>query len=164
MGKPEEHSADFPMFFDLHQRSVLVVGAGKIAARRARVLAEFGARVEVVAPDGCDEMERLSAEDCVMWRRREFADSDICGRFLVVAATDEPSVNQRAVCLCREAQILVNHAGDKSQCDFYFPGIAREGNVVVGVTASGSDHRLAKTVTEGIREWMKEEGSRYLTK
>ena len=43
--------AYFPLFFDLEEKWVLVVGAGSVASRRIRVLLEFGARVAAVAPE-----------------------------------------------------------------------------------------------------------------
>ena len=43
--------AYFPLFFELEEKWVLVVGAGSVASRRIRVLLEFGARVAAVAPE-----------------------------------------------------------------------------------------------------------------
>ena len=80
----------------------------------------------------------------------------IDGCDLVIAASDDSLVNRQAAELCRERQILVNHAGDKGLCDFYFPGIAREGNLVAGVTASGKDHRMASEVTGRLQSWLKQ--------
>ena len=45
----------------------------------------------------------------------------------------------------------------KTKCDFYFPGIVQNGNVVVGVTASGSDHKEARKTVEKIRSIFPEE-------
>lgn len=56
----------FPMFISLEGKSVLIAGAGKIGSRRARILAEFGAEVTVVAPDGCEEMS-----DLLQWYQTE---------------------------------------------------------------------------------------------
>ena len=42
---------NFPLFIDLKDKKVLIVGAGAIAARRATVLTEFGTKVTVVAPE-----------------------------------------------------------------------------------------------------------------
>ena len=76
--------------------------------------------------------------------------------FLVLAATDCPEVNGQIVVECRGKGILVNHGGDKSQCDFYFPAVAREGDLVIGLTAGGSDHKLVKKAAAWIRSHMKE--------
>ena len=66
-------------------------------------------------------------------------------------------MNHQAVIWCRERGILVNAADRKEECDFYFPGIVQNGNVVVGVTASGSDHKEARKTVEKIRSIFPEE-------
>ncbi len=148
----EPAPAYFPLFFNLKDRKILVAGAGTVGSRRAALLAEFGARVKVVAPEGNDRMEELAAAGQVSWERRSFVPDDLEGCFLAVAATDDAAVNDRIAGLCREQKIPVNHAGDQSRCDVYFPGIARKDGVVAGITASGTDHGLAKQVTEKVRE------------
>ena len=153
--KKAEQTAYFPMFFNLEHQNVLVAGAGKIASRRAEVLAEFGADVTVVAPEGGELMERLYREQTVRWERRKFEAADMEGRYLVIAATGDAGLNTEIAAACREKGILVNHAGDKSQCDFYFPGIAREGSIVAGVTTSGKDHTLAGEITGQMQMWLK---------
>lgn len=154
--KQSDADAYFPLFFDVKHKRVLIVGAGKIAARRAETLTAFGAKVWVVAPSGSEQMERLAGEGMVCWERRCFIPDDIAGCDLVIAATDDAQVNGQVASCCRKRQVLVNHAGDKSQCDFYFPGVAREGSLVVGVTASGKDHRLASEVTGRLHSWLKQ--------
>lgn len=146
--------AYFPIFTDISHRRILVVGAGNIATRRAEVLADFDADVQVVAPEGTQRMEELERAARVTWHHRRFAESDLDGVWMVVTATDDAELNRAVAAACRARRIPVNHAGDKAQSDFYFPGIAREGNVVIGVTASGSDHKLARKVTGGVREWL----------
>lgn len=74
----------------------------------------------------------------------------------MIAATDDGEVNGQVVRLCRDRHILVNHAGDRSQCDFYFPGIAREGGLVAGVTASGKNHKLVSDVTGRLQSWLRQ--------
>lgn len=164
----------FPMFFRLSGRKVLVVGAGRIGSRRIEVLLSFGADVLAVAPKGHERMKALPAASeererqesvsaaseerftgRLTWERRRFCPSDLDGKFLAVAASDDPAVNDQIVRLCRSRGILVNHAGDQTQCDFFFPGVAREGNLVIGVCASGQNHGLVKEVSAALRSWLK---------
>lgn len=154
--KKAGQEAYFPLFFSMKGKAALVVGAGKIASRRAEILAEFGADVTVVAPAGSELMERLSREGAVHWERRAFRPSDIEQQMMVITATSDGELNTEIAAMCREKQILVNHAGDKSQCDFYFPGIAREGGIVAGVTTSGKDHGLAREITGQLQLWLKQ--------
>ena len=51
---------------------------------------------------------------------------------------------------------MVSHAGDESQCSFYFPGIAREGELVAGVVADGKNPSLAKQAAQSLRIWLKQ--------
>ena len=50
----------------------------------------------------------------------------------------------------------MNVCNDKEKCDFYFPGLAMTDQVVVGVTANGTNHKMAKKVVEKIREMLGE--------
>lgn len=149
----------FPLFFQLKGQRVLIVGAGKIASRRAEILAEFGAGVVVIAPEGAELMERLEQEGAVMWKKRRFKPSDVDTCYMVITATSDSGLNSEIAALCKSQHILVNHAGDKSQCDFYFPGIAREGSIVAGVTTSGRDHGLAREITGQMQTWLNQFGA-----
>ena len=149
--------AYFPVFIDLSGPAVLVVGAGKIAARRVQTLLDFAGRVTVVAPEVCEALEQLSAAGAITLRRRAFEESDLIGAGMVLAATGDAALNACVAEACRAKGIPVNVGSDKALCDFYFPGVARRGSVVVGVTASGTDHAEAKRVTAAVRRLLEEE-------
>ena len=123
----------FPLFVNLSGKKILIVGAGSIALRRAEALSPFGAELMVTAPEGRPEMEKLAA----VWNRRRFQEEDLEGAVLVLAATDDKELNSLVAELCRERGIPVNSCSDRTQCDFYFPGIARREND--GLGASGEN-------------------------
>lgn len=145
----------FPAFVDLSGRHVLVVGGGKIAARRINTLVQFCPNVTVVAPRLHPDIDALAGAGQVSVRLRPYREGDLDGADLVLACTDDADLNARIAAACRERDIRVNAASDKALCDFLFPGIARRGDVVVGVTAGGNDHALARRVTEDIRDYLK---------
>lgn len=155
-GEEAAETAYFPMFFDMTGQKIVIAGAGVIATRRAETLAGFDADLVVVAPDGTETMEQLERDGAVCWERRAFEESDLDGAYMVLAATSDRELNDTIVEMCRSRKILVNHAGDKNQCDFYFPGIARDGRIVIGATTSGKNHRLARQLTEGLRIWLEQ--------
>jgi siroheme synthase-like protein len=80
--------------------------------------------------------------------------TDISGADIVLAATGDAELNATICDDCRLRSIPVNASSDRTLCDFYFPGIVREENVVVGVTASGKDHAGARWVSEKMREML----------
>ena len=142
----------FPMFVDLTEKRVLVVGAGKIAARRVGTLTRFCDHVTVVAPSVHLDIEGMNVTLC----RRCYDPADLDGVDLAVAATDDAELNADIAKACRERGIPVNVASDQTLCDFYFPGVAVRGDVVAGVTANGKDHHLARQATEIVREALKD--------
>ena len=75
--------------------------------------------------------------------------------FFVLAAAGR-EVNETVVKDCRAAGIPVNDASCRENCDFYFPGIVKEGETVVGITAGGRDHKLAAALSGLVRRFMKE--------
>lgn len=76
---------------------------------------------------------------------------------MVIAATDDRKVNDDIYRICREEGIYVNVASDKEKCDFYFPGIVKYKEMVIGINASGLDHQKARRVREAIERVLVEE-------
>lgn len=118
----------FPMFVELEGCPCLVVGGGKVGARKAAALAAFGAKVRVV--------------------ERDFGDGDVEGVALAVAATDDREVNRRVAALCKARGIPVNVVDDPAHCTFIFPAIARKGPMTVAVSSGGACPVAAKLVRD----------------
>ena len=149
--------AYFPLFVDLSGKEIVVVGAGKIAARRIQTLCGFTEKITVIAPEASDAVLEMARGGAVRLLRRPYIQGELSREtYLALAATDNAEINQTVCRECREKGILVNVCSDKSLCDFYFPGIVRRENLVAGVTAGGTDHGLARRATEGIRRYFQD--------
>ena len=85
-----------PVFLGVHNRPCLVVGGGKVAERKVDSLLNAGAALTLVSPEITAEMDIIISGQNVQHHARPFADSDIDGQFLVVAATNNspPSFQQ----------------------------------------------------------------------
>ena len=151
----------FPLFVDLTQKKVMMIGGGRIASRRTLTLLDFVKRITVISPQLRPELESLALEDRIDIIKREFQPEDLTDADLVITATGVVDIDDQVWRLCREKQIPVNVSADQSKCDFFFPGIARNGDLVVGITAGGTDHHLAKRVTEAIRLQLEESKEQY---
>ena len=146
----------FPLFVDLSEKKVYVIGAGTIAKRRIRSLIDFTDCLTVVAPEVNPELNSLEQEKKIMILRKKFDLQDITDADLVIAATNDHTLNNDIYEFCRKNNIMVNVCNDKEKCDFYFPGLAMKENVVVGVTANGTNHKMARKAVEKIREMLEE--------
>ncbi|WP_243126607.1 precorrin-2 dehydrogenase/sirohydrochlorin ferrochelatase family protein [Hominisplanchenecus murintestinalis] len=148
---PDTKKPYFPMFIDLTEKKVVVAGAGTIAKRRIRSLLNFTNHLTVIAPEVNKELKSLEAEGLLTILKRKCEMEDFYSADLVIAATNDAQINNAIYDTCRKQGILVNVCSDKQKCDFYFPGIAMKDQVVVGITASGKDHKRAKALVEQIR-------------
>lgn len=140
----------FPLFIDISNKTFLVIGAGNIAARRILKLKEFGCKIIVVAKSIVVTIMDLQ-DDRLILKERAYDSSDVVGVDYVIAATNDKELNEKIVWDCNKAGIMVNDASNYKNCDFYFPGIVTEEEMVIGVTSSGSNHKLARRVASSIR-------------
>lgn len=142
----------FPIFLDLSDKEIMVIGGGRIATRRIRVLTEFSDHLFVIAPLVTEELEILAKEGQIQLIKEEYHRDRILGADMVLACTDNEQVNDTVYRDCKVLGIMVNVSSDKRKCDFYFPGIVTKDHLVVGVTASGEDHKKARKIRESIAE------------
>lgn len=132
-------SFKYPVFLDLTDVSVLVVGGGPVAWRKAEGLAGAGARVTVVAPEIVPELVALAA----VVVQRTYCSDDISGHRLVVTATSDRSVNAQVAIDATTAGVWVNSADDPANCSFILPAIARRGPLIAAISTGGASPALA---------------------
>jgi uroporphyrin-III C-methyltransferase/precorrin-2 dehydrogenase/sirohydrochlorin ferrochelatase len=147
MGHP-----DYPLTLDLAGRRALVVGGGKVAARRARGLLAAGAQVDVVAPWLCEELAEVVEAGEVRWHEREYAPGDVLEpvpAWLVHTATGDSATDHEVARAAEEARIWCVRADDASASSAWTPAVARGGDgspsegLTVAVSASGDPRRAA---------------------
>ena len=130
--------AYFPFMIDISGKKCLVVGGGKIAFHKVKILLEFGVKICVIAPFFSEDFACLENPDGqVLFCEREFLDSDIEGMDFVIAATDEEKINLRVSELCRKKGVLINVVDNKDACSFLFPAMIREKDMLVTVSSGG---------------------------
>ena len=129
----------YPVYLDLENQPVLVVGGGKVALRKTTGLVAVGARVTVVAPEWLAEFERLT----VRLVRRRFRATDLAGARLVFAATDDRRVNQKIGAAAKARGIWVNVADAAEECGFIVPARMERDGVQVAVSTGGVNPKLS---------------------
>lgn len=142
----------FPMFVDLSDKNIVVVGGGNIATRRVKTLLQFTRNITVVAPKITPDLMELSKANQVHLVIRPVKRSDFSAAYMVIAATNDRKLNDEIYRVCKEEGIYVNVSSDREKCDFYFPGVFMQDEIVVGITASGLDHKKARKVREEIQK------------
>ena len=138
-----------PITIKLKGRKCVVVGGGKIAWRRAKLLLVEEADVLIVSPEVLPELQELIEAEGVEWLPRTFKEQDVLNAFLVVAATDRREVNGAVAKSCSANQ-LVNIADDPENSSFHFPAVGRRGLLTVAVGTEGASPILAKNIRDDI--------------
>jgi uroporphyrin-III C-methyltransferase/precorrin-2 dehydrogenase/sirohydrochlorin ferrochelatase len=136
----------YPLLLDPTGRRVVVVGGGSVAARRVPGLVAAGSLVEIVAPEVRPELVDSGA----VISRRRYAPGDLAGAWLVLACTDDPTVNAAVAGEAERLRLWCVRADTASGGTARVPATARSGAVTVAVNA-GDDPRLAVAVRDAVR-------------
>ncbi|MFM8828366.1 MAG: bifunctional precorrin-2 dehydrogenase/sirohydrochlorin ferrochelatase [Actinomycetota bacterium] len=143
----------YPVFLDLHDRLVVVVGGGQVATDRAAKLVAHGARVRVVSPALGEAMASMVADGRVAEHRaRGYEAGDLDGAVLVVAATDDEGVNRRVRDDARALGALANVADDPEGSSAVIPALMREGDLAIAITTGGASPVVSRRIREDLQQ------------
>jgi siroheme synthase-like protein len=153
----------FPLFINLTGSDCVLIGGGQVAERRVKTLLEFGARPRVITPEVSLAILALAENGSLSLEKREYAGlEDIQGAVLVIAATNNRELNRRIARDAGEAGIPVNTADDPESCSFFFPALVRRGELVAGLSTSGSCPGLAARLRKELEEMWPEDWGKAL--
>jgi siroheme synthase-like protein len=144
--------AGYPANLLVRGRRVVVVGAGRIAARKIEPLLEGGAHVVVVAPAVGPEVSAWAEAGRLVLHERGFRDGDLDGAWLAFTATDDPVVNASVHAEGEIARVWVNSADDPANCSFTLMSVIRRGDLVVSVGTGGRSPALAAHLRKHLAE------------
>ncbi|MCF2954667.1 siroheme synthase CysG [Yersinia pestis subsp. pestis] len=137
-----------PLFADLKQRPVLIVGGGEVAARKIELLHRAGAQVWVVAQTLSSELEQQYQDGRIHWLAQDFLPEQLDNVFLVIAATNDTVLNAAVFAAADQRCILANVVDDQPLCSFIFPSIVDRSPLVVAISSSGQAPVLARILRE----------------
>lgn len=135
-----------PLFFDLKQQPVLLVGGGTIALRKARLLVKAQATVRVVAPKILPELASLVESNGGTCRTVAYQRSDLEQVVLVISATDITEVNQQVAEDCHRRSLPVNVVDNPQLCSVIMPAIVDRSPLIIGVTSGGEAPVMARII------------------
>lgn len=133
-----------PIFLDVKNKPCLVVGGGETAVRKIAALRRAGATVRVISPRLTERLGELAATGAIAHLQRPFEEADLSGVVLVIAATDDPTVNRRISGIAKGHGIPVNVVDQPEACSFIMPSIIDRSPVVVAVSTSTTSPVLAR--------------------
>jgi len=136
----------FPLFVDLRNAPVLVVGGGVVAERKIRLLLRADAAIQIAARELTEELASLESQQKLTHIAPEFEDRQVVGKRLIVAATDDKALNKRVAQSARAANVPVNVVDDPEQSTTIFPSILDRSPVIAAISSSGVAPVLARNL------------------
>jgi precorrin-2 dehydrogenase/sirohydrochlorin ferrochelatase len=140
----------YPIYLDIENRDVVIIGGGNVCARKAETMMKYGARVTVVSPEFTDEIEQWAREGCLGLKRKMYDPGDVEGANIVIASTDDQGVNEQIAADCRARRIPVNVVDVTPLCEFIVPAIIEKGSIQIAVSTGGKSPAVARTLKEDL--------------
>ncbi|MBT2547352.1 uroporphyrinogen-III C-methyltransferase [Arthrobacter sp. ISL-65] len=131
----------YPTALRLLGRPVLVVGGGRVAARRAKGLLDAGARVTVVAPEATAALRELADAGLLTWEPRAYRSEDVDGVWFVQTATGDPAVDTAVASDAEAQRVWCVNASDHESSAAWTPAVAEVDDVKIAVNAGGDPRR-----------------------
>ncbi len=145
----------YPIFLDIEDRPVIVIGGGRVACEKVAGLRKAGARITIVSPDLAPELEALKQQGELEHIARPWQESDLDADWaIVMVATDDGAVNREVSAASRARRIWVNAADDPVNCDFILPAVVRKGKITLAASTARASPELARRLREELEAYL----------
>jgi len=132
----------------LQTRQTVVIGGGQVAARKVESLLAAESRVKVISPAIVPELQQFVSSGRISFSQRAYQNGDLEGAYLVIAATDDLSVNHAVWAEATQRGCLINVVDDPEHSTFILPAILQRGEMSVAVSTGGGSPALSRRLRE----------------
>jgi precorrin-2 dehydrogenase/sirohydrochlorin ferrochelatase len=154
--------AGYPIFIQIKDRRVVVVGGGSVAVRKIQALLSAGARVVVVAERISDMMTAVCTEAGAELVKARYSKNYLTGALLAIAATNNHELNKQIYKDCQELEILCNVVDVPELCDFFVPAVVKRGSLQIAIGTDGQSPAYAGHIRKKLEQIFTEEHGQFL--
>ena len=147
----------FPLFINLENKKVLVIGGGKVAAKKIEKILEYGADITVVTKNVVEE-KLLKLENVKIENNQKIENDKakieklVKGYFLVIAATDNEELNENIANVCDSNGMLINNVSSKVKMNAMFGGIVKNSEFQIAISTSGKNCKRSRAMKSEIQK------------
>lgn len=142
----------FPVFLDGSKINAMVIGGGDVAARKIELLLKTTTNITIMAETVTEGVERLISTHKLNWLKHNYKTGLLKGITLVIAATDNKSVNESVYHEAVEFNILANVVDQPALCTYITPAIIDRAPMIIALSSSGSAPILIRMLREQIEK------------
>ena len=133
-----------PIFLNIENRNCLVVGGGDVAARKVDLLLKARARVQLAARKLNPEIQERVDQGQIDYVGEEYYESLLNDCVLVIAATENESLNSDISEQARQRNLPVNVVDNPPLCTFIMPSVIDRYPVQIAISTGGASPVLAR--------------------
>jgi precorrin-2 dehydrogenase/sirohydrochlorin ferrochelatase len=155
--------AKYPIYLDLKDKKVVVIGAGSVAERKVKALCSAGAKVLVVARDIDQDFAKSCEQESVKTISGSYSKEYLKGAVLAIAATNDTFLNKQVYDDCHELSVLCNVVDVPELCDFYVPAVVKRGDLQIAISTDGNCPAYAVSLRKKIEDIFTEDHAGFIT-
>ncbi len=144
----------FPIFLDARGINALVIGGGEVAARKIELLLKSTQQITVMSAKLGITVQRLINENNLTWLAHNYQTGHMTDMTMVIAATDDETVNAEVQKEAAQLKLLVNVVDQPELCNYITPSIIDRSPMIVAISSSGSAPILVRMLREQIEKIM----------
>ena len=147
----------FPLFVNLKNKKVLVIGGGKVAFKKISKIMEYEADITVIAENIAEE-KLLELKNLKIENNRKIENNKdeieklVKEYFFVIATTDNEELNENIAEICDSKGILINNASSKTKMNVMFGGIVKNDEFQIAISTSGKNCRRSRAMKSEIQK------------
>ncbi len=154
--------AKYPIYLELADKRVVIVGGGAVAARKAKQIIEAGARTVIVAEHISEDLQAVCKGTNAEIIQSGYSKSYLVEAHLVIAATDNHTLNSRIYRHCQKLEILCNVVDEPKLCDFFIPAVVKKGGLQIAIGTEGNCPAYAGHIRKKLEELFTERHGQFL--
>jgi len=136
----------FPIFLNLKNKKILVIGGGKIATNKTKRLLKFSSNITIISPTINSKLEKLIKKRDLIYIQKRYNKSDLNDFFLVICAINSISLQKEIANVCEEKKILFNCVDGKELSNIIFPSIIKKRNLTISFSTNGTSPAFTKHI------------------
>jgi precorrin-2 dehydrogenase/sirohydrochlorin ferrochelatase len=140
-----------PISLNITDKNILVIGGGRVAFQKIRLLLPFTNNITVVAKEISDDVKSLTVKKLI---EKEYEPADLEGYYVIYAATNLFELNKRVYDDAHKLSILVCVVDNVPYCDFVSPAIYKKNNMTVAVGSNAEDVKASIRLRDKIKIYL----------
>lgn len=151
----------YPIFIDLSQFNVLIIGGGKIGTKRALTMKKYGANVTVLSLSFSQELQNSNIS--LIKGDASLIDTNFLQKFdLILTCTNNFELNKKICDLAKKIRKLCNNPTNIEDSNFIVPIFYSDKDLEIAITTRGKSSILAKEILSKVKDLINNDEMRNL--